>query len=421
MRVDEHEGSYRWVVVAMLWLVCLANYADRQAIFSLFPPIQTAFHLSKVELGVVGTAFMWTYAVCGPLAGWLVDRFSRKATIVAALVFWSIATAATAIVPSYTALLVVRALGGLGEAFYFPAAMSLIADYHGQETRSRAMSVHQSSVYVGSVAGGALSAWIGQHYGWRVPFPWFGGFGLLLAILLLLGLREIPRGGNRETLPVVPRMAEGENGLLALLKNGPAVAVAGIFVGANFVALIFLSWTPTYLYERFHLTLSMAGFSGTAYLQVASILGVLLGGVLADRLVRRRRGGRMLAQSLGLAAGVPFLFLTGWVHALGAVMIAIVGFGLAKGVYDANIWASLYDVVPLHQRGTAVGVMNSLGWIGGGVATVGIAYAAERYGFAVCLSATSVIYLLLALGMYGLSRRVSRDASTQVQATSKHV
>src|ERR1041384_1309887 len=133
------ERSYKWAVVAMLWFVCMFNYADRQAIFSVFPVLKTQFNLTDVELGVVGSSFMWMYALFGPVAGWLGDRFPRKMLIIGALIFWSAATAATALCHTFWQLTLVRSLGGLGEAFYFPAAMSLISDYHGSDTRSRAM------------------------------------------------------------------------------------------------------------------------------------------------------------------------------------------------------------------------------------------------------------------------------------------
>jgi MFS family permease len=403
--------GYRWWVVGMLWVVCLLNYADRQAIFSLFPPIQAHFDLTHVQLGVLGTSFMWAYALCGPFAGWLCDRVSRKRTILVALVFWSLATGATAVVRSYSGLVLLRALGGLGEAFYFPAALSLIADYHGAATRSRAMSLHQSGVYVGTVAGGTLAAWIGQWHGWRLPFVYFGAAGVLLSALLGIALRELPRGTVDLESDLPRTLGEERRPWNSLLTNKPALAVAAIFIGANFVAMIFLSWTPTFLYERFHLTLSMAGFSGVVYLQLSSIFGVLAGGWMADRLVRRQRGGRMLTQAAGLLLGAPFLFLIGWVHTLGAVMAAIIGFGLGKGIYDANTWASLYDVIPVAQRGVAVGAVNSLGWLGGGIATVGIAVAGSHFGFATCLSATSAIYLVLALGMFLLARHLRRRSA----------
>src|SRR5580698_514550 len=139
---DAQTRAYRWWVVAMLWLVCFANYADRQAIFSIFPPLQQEFSLSRLQLGILGSAFMWVYALSGPLAGWLCDRFSRRSVIIGALLFWSACTAATGVAHSFSVLVACRALSGLGEAFYFPAAISLVASYHGHATRSRAMSLH---------------------------------------------------------------------------------------------------------------------------------------------------------------------------------------------------------------------------------------------------------------------------------------
>jgi MFS family permease len=185
--------SYKWFVVGMLWMVCFFNYADRQAVFSVFPLIERRFALTPVQLGVIGSSFMWMYALFGPLAGWLCDRFSRKRLILGALLFWSAATGATALAHSYWQLVFLRALGGLGEAFYFPASMSLISDYH-RETRSRAMAIHQSSVYAGTIAGGTVSGILGQYYGWQWSFLVFGACGVLLALALWPLLRESPRG-----------------------------------------------------------------------------------------------------------------------------------------------------------------------------------------------------------------------------------
>ena len=399
-------GSYRWWLVAMLWLVCFANYGDRQAVFSVFPPLQHEFSLSLVQLGIIGSAFMWTYALFGPLAGWFCDRVSHRWTIIGALLFWSACTAATALAHGYYELVLVRALGGLGEAFYFPAAMSMLARFHGPDTRSRAMSLHQSAVYAGSIAGGGLAAWLAERHGWRHPFEVFGAFGAALVLLLALAMREPEERGAA----AAPRKT-GESfwsGVTALLGNPPALTLCAVFVGANFVAAIFLSWTPEYLYQKFHMSLALAGFNGSAWLQAASILGVVFGGVLADRLSRRNAGGRIFAQAAGLLAGAPFLFLTGWTQSAVIVLAAMTGFGAAKGIYDANIWASLFDVVPARHRGATGGLMNSLGWFGGGIATVAIAKAGTRFGFGACLSATSVIYAFLGCVLLVLSRRRGR-------------
>ena len=125
-----------------------------------------------------------------------------------------------------------------------------------------------------------------------------------------------------------------------------------VFVGANFVASIVLTWMPSFLYRKFGMSLGAAGFSSTFYLQIASVLGVISGGVLADRLARRRPGGRMMTQAIGLLAGVPFIFITGWTLSVPMLVLALAGFGYFKGLYDANIWASLHDVVPARLRAT---------------------------------------------------------------------
>ena len=304
--------AYKWWVVAMLWFVCLFNYADRQAIFSVFPLLKQEMNLSDVQLGVVGSAFMWVYAFGAPLAGMIGDRFNRKALILGGLIFWSVVTVATALSTSYWQLVLCRALEGLGETFYFPASMSMLSDYHGKETRSRAMGMHQSSVYAGTILGGALSGYMGQHFGWRSSFVLFGSLGTVLGFVLLLLLKEPQRTKSEETVEA----AAPAGGIAATLKgifaSPMAPVLMTIFVGANFVAMVFLTWMPSFLFRKFNLTLTMAGLSGTAYLQIASVLGVLTGGVLADKLVRKHPGGRMIAQCIGLAGGIPFLFLTGW-------------------------------------------------------------------------------------------------------------
>jgi MFS family permease len=436
------KSNYKWFVVGMLWFVCFFNYADRQAIFSVFEPIKSEMRLSDAELGVIGASFMWVYAAAAPLAGIVGDRFKRKTLILGGLIFWSLITVATAFSKNYTHLVVCRALEGFGEAFYFPASMSLVSDYHGPETRSRAMAIHQSSVYAGTIAGGSVAGLMADHFGWRSSFYLFGWFGVALGFALLLFLKEPQRGqaeglanpdrinllaeirallkhsrarlalplyigaslltllfvrGTTERILILVALAAA--GVLILAPTPMARVLIMVFVGANFVAMIFLSWTPTYLKRQFGMSLSMAGVSATFYLQVASMLGAITGGVLADRLAKKHKGGRMTAQAIGLFAGAPFIFLTGWTLSVPALVLALIGFGYFKGMYDSNIWASLYDVVRPERRATAVGVMNAIGWLGGGVGTYVIGVAAEKYGMSACLSANSLVYMLVGLLM----------------------
>jgi MFS family permease len=404
-------GGYRWLVVGMLWFVCFFNYADRQAIFSVYPLIGRQFSLSNVQLGIIGSSFMWMYALFGPGAGWLCDRFSRKTLILGALLFWSVVTGATAFSHSYWQLILCRALGGLGEAFYFPASMSLISDYH-RDSRSSAMSIHQSAVYVGSIAGGAVSGAVGQYYGWQSSFILFGALGVMLALLLWVLLREPERGmsekvsrGDVLAAPTVEHRTWSSlvESLKELFVSRVVLLLILVFMAANFVAVVLLAWMPTFLYQKFHMSLSMAGLNSTVYIQIASVLGVVAGGFLADSMVKRggkrKRDGRIVIQSLGLLCGVPFLFVTGWTSSVSLLILAMTGFGFFKGMYDANIFASLHDVVPVARRGVAVGTMNSLAWLAGGMAPIAIAVGAGRYGMSACISATAGIYLLVGLMM----------------------
>jgi len=426
---NQRGDDYKWFVVALLWFVCFFNYADRQAIFSVFELLKSEMHLTDVQLGIVGSSFMWVYAAAGPVAGLIGDRVKRKTLIIGGLVFWSLITVATAVSTEYSHLVMFRALEGFGEAFYFPASMSMLSAYHDKNTRSRAMSIHQSSVYAGTIAGGSVAGILGQYYGWRSSFYLFGSSGMLLGVLLLVLLREPVRTNDSadvDEISLEKATDSQRRSHFAFLKDAfrivrelfriPMVRVLTlVFMGANFVAMIFLTWMPSFLSRKFNLSLAMAGFSATAYLQIASVLGVLSGGVLADRLARTNKAGRMTTQAIGLGLGVPFIFLAGWTRTVPLVICALVGFGYFKGLYDANIWASLHDVVPPQRRASAVGLVNSIGWIGAGVAPVAIAAASDRFGMSACISANSLIYLSVAMLMlYGIQRYVRSRREEQI-------
>jgi sugar phosphate permease len=188
-------------------------------------------------------------------------------------------------------------------------------------------------------------------------------------------------------------------------------------MGANFVAVVFLTWLPTFLYQKFHMSLSMAGLNGSVYLQIASLLGVLCGGVLADKMAKKIAGGRILTQSLGLLLGTPFLFLTGWTVSVPILIVGMIGFGYFKGLYDANIFASLYDVVPVERRGAAAGIANSLGWLGGGAAPIIVAVASAHFGMSACISATAAIYLCLGIVMLIAARHLERIRAVETAIT----
>jgi len=393
--------NYKWYVVAMLWLVSFFSYADRQAISSVLPLLEKELGLSLVQLGMLGSAFAWVYGLSSPFSGNLADRIRRKLAILGGLQVWSVICAATALARTFPQLLFFRAAIGLGESLYFPAAMSLVSDFHGQRTRSFAMGSLQTSVYIGTIGGSFFAGLIGQHYGWRWSFIVFGSLGVLLGLMLTKLLVEPPRGaadvedlGVAAPKPPPNRMVLRE--FLRIIWSTPTVLLLmGAFMCANFVALVLLAWMPKFLYDRFHLSLAMAGLTAALFVQLASMVGAPLGGWLADRFRRRRIGGRIGVQLLGVVCGAPFVLLCGQTQSVLWLVVALSAWGLFKGFYDANIFASVYDVVRPEARGTAAGFMNCVGWLaGGGSAPIVIGYIAQHSSLSLAISVTAGVYLL---------------------------
>lgn len=395
--------SYKWWVVFVLWFVCFFNYADRQAISSVLPLLSKDFGFDDFQLGLIGSAFAWIYAGAAPFAGMTADRTARKKIIIVACVIWSFFTLATAWCGNFSSFVIVRALTGLAETFYFPAAMALISDFHAPATRSRAMSLHQSAVYVGTIFGSWLAAILAEKSGWNCPFLIFGPMGILLAISISRFLREprrgaadsrnpgilageIPRIAPRPAgkMPALPGEAPGEplsvpETLKIILRSPAAMFLMAAFLCANFVAFIFLTWTPKFLFDKFHYSLGAAGLTGAIFINLASAASVPFAGLLADKCVRRLSAGRMLVQLFGLLVGATFVFLVGKTASIGILILAMTCFGICKGFYDSGIFASLYDTIEPRARGTAAGLMNTVGWGGGALGPIFVG-AVSKYG-----------------------------------------
>lgn len=364
----------------MMWFICFFNYADRQATSSVLPLLSQNFGFDDFQLGIIGSAFAWIYAAIAPFAGMAADRTSRKKLITGACILWSFFTLATAWCGNFSSFVFVRALTGLAETFYFPAAMALISDFHGPATRSRAMSFHQSAVYAGTILGSWFAAIIAEKFGWNVPFLVFGPIGILLAVVISQFLQEPTRGMAENELVETP--ASIPETLKIIFSAPAAIFLMAAFLCANFVAFIFLTWTPTFLFNKFHYSLSAAGLTGAVFINLASAVSVPIAGLLADKWSRRFAGGRMLVQLLGLLAGAAFVFLIGKTESIGILVIGMTCFGICKGFYDSGIFASLYDVVEPRARGTAAGLMNTVGWGGGALGPVFVGYVSKykRHG-----------------------------------------
>jgi MFS family permease len=419
--IPQPSSVYKWLLVAMLWLVVFLNYADRQALSGTLPLIREELHLSPHEQGMLGAAFAWVYGLCSPFAGALVDRLRRSRAVVAGLHVWSVICAATAFAPNFGVLLALRGAEGLGETAYFPASVSLIAEYH-DETRSRALALHQSGVYVGIVGGTTAAAAIGARYGWRASFAVFGLTGIALGFVLRRALRDrddegrgqkaegrsAPPDGARFVSSVRSQVAAA---LREIARPAP-VALLFAFVCANAVASVLFVWLPTYVHDKFHQNLAIAGLSATVFAQLGSLLGAMTGGFAADRARTRWRSGRMLVQAIGLTLGVPFVIASGYGRSLTFVAAAFFGWGFAKGIYEANIFASMFDITSPATRGGVVGLMNMAGWLfGAGTAPIAVGYIAERTSLGAAIASTAVVYIFGALALVAAAGFVSKGTA----------
>ena len=375
-----NSNAYKWWVVLMLWFVCFFNYADRQVIYAVFPKLKEEFGFDKVQLGLIGSSFMWVYAAGAPVAGFIGDRVRRKNLILGGCLFWSFVTVVTAWCSKFWHFVTVRALEGFGETFYFPASMSVISDYHNKNTRSRAMSFHQTSVYLGTILGSWLGAWFAETIGWRLGFYFFGITGIFLALVLYKLLGEPKRGESerRSSLTSYPPLSPKET--LHVIFHTPVVPLLMCaFVCANFVATVFLTWTPTFLVEKFGFRLTTAGLSGTVFIHLASAISVPLAGMLADYFMKKFDGGRMLVQAVGLIIGAFFVFQVGNTSDTTTLILSMTVYGLCKGFYDSGIFASLYDSIEPRARSSAAGLMNTVGWSGGALGPLFVGIA-SKYG-----------------------------------------
>ena len=414
MKPLSNSAREKWIVLGLLWLVCMLNYADRQAISSLFPLLERDFGFSKAQLGLIGSAFMWVYAASAPFAGFAGDRHSRKGLILGGCLFWSVMTGLTGWCGKLWQFVSARALIGLGESVYFPAAASMLSDFHGDRTRSTALSLHQSAVYIGTIAGGGIGALLAERYGWRWAFYGFGGAGILVSLLLLIRLKEPQRGVSKD--PSFPENTElpGFFPTLRVLLSQPGVLILMLaFACANAVGSIFLIWAPTFLLEKFHLGLVAAGFSAVAAIQLASAVSAPISGVIADRLAMNLHGVRMIVQAVGLIAGSFCVVAVAWAPTMELLLAAMICFGLCKGTYDGGIFASVFEFVKPGQRASVAGLMNLLGWGGGALgplmvglfSTYGSGTQMERMSVSIAWSGAAY---LMAAGLILVSLRIYR-------------
>ncbi len=353
-------------IVLLLWIALAINYVDRQIAYSIFPALKADLGFTDARLGLIGTVFAWVYTICMPFAGRLADLYRQDRLIVASLVLFSLATIGCSTAGSASAFLTWRASIGITEALYYPAAVGLIASFHTSAARSRALGIHQSAQFAGLVVGGWYGGWMADHVNWRAGFAVAGGVGLVYAAILAW---RLPRPGERTTVTTASSFSSA---IGALAGSSCYLALCAAFFAFCSMLWVFYAWYPSHLYERFHLSMTESGFSATIYVQIACGLGVLVGGALADRLIRKHPAARLYIAAAGILASAPLGYLTFAAETLPLAKLFSTGYGFAAGFMIANIFASAYDVTASRHYGVSAGVLNSVG----GVASAGIIYLA---------------------------------------------
>lgn len=390
-----------WLVVGLLSLVALFNYLDRQMLaamkFSVMEDIPSIG--SEANWGRMLGQFKWVYAFLSPVGGYIADRFSRRFTICASLLVWSAVTWATGHVHTYEGLLMTRSLMGISEAFYIPAALALISDYHTGRTRSRAVGFHQMAIYIGVIIGG-FSGYVADapQLGWRFAFDVCGIAGILYAIPLFWFLRDAPK----TAASVQRRKKSPVQTTFELLGNFSFILLVLYFTLPALAGWVVRDWMPAILKQEFNIGQGKAGVSATLYWQVAAIFGALVGGWLADRWMHRTTRGRIYVSAVGMCFIIPALFGVGSAKTLFMAVAFLILFGVGWGFFDCNNMPILCQIVRPELRATGYGIMNLVSISCGGLADWGFGTMRDAHIplnaiFAVFASAAVVSVILVLL------------------------
>jgi MFS transporter, ACS family, D-galactonate transporter len=368
----KHTTYYPWLVVGLLWVVALLNYMDRQMLATMRPTMQVdiAELQSATNFGYLMAIFLWIYGFMSPVSGIIADRFNRKWLIVGSLFVWSGVTYAMGYATTFNQLYWLRATMGVSEALYIPAGLSLIADYHSAKTRSLAIGIHMTGLYMGQALGG-FGATIAAQFSWQQTFHVFGMVGIVYSVVLILFLKEKKWSHTAtETDAITPKnKASFFKGFGILLTNFSFWILLFYFTIPSLPGWATKNWLPTLFAGNLHIDMAQAGPLSTITIAASSFLGVIFGGILSDRWVQKNIRGRIYTSAIGLGLTIPSLLLIGFGHSLFHVIGAAFCFGFGYGMFDANNMPILCQFVSARYRATAYGLMNMTGVFAGAFIT----------------------------------------------------
>jgi MFS family permease len=363
---------YPWLLVALLWVIALLNYMDRQMIATMRPSMQ--LDIKELEqaanFGRLMAVFLWVYGLLSVFSGIVADKVNRKWLIIGSLFVWSAVTLAMGFAKTFDQLYWLRALMGFSEAFYIPAGLAMIADFHSDRTRSLAVGIHLTGVYMGQALGGFGST-ISKMYSWQQTFILFGMIGIVYALVLVFSLKDKRHRGDAETQRILIESAPQGffHGLFRLLRMWPFWIIVLYFTIPSLPGWAIKNWAPTLIAGKLNMDMAKAGPLTTISISMASLFGVVMGGYISDRWVSKHIRGRIFTGAIGLFLTIPALLLIGNANSVVSIMAAAICFGFGFGIFDSNNMPIICQFVRVDQRATAYGFLNTVGICSGALIT----------------------------------------------------
>jgi sugar phosphate permease len=396
--------GYKWELLILLCLAFFFHQGDRAIFGVVLPQIRTELNLTDSQLGMIGSVMFFTLACLMPFAGLIGDRCRKNWIITCSLIFWSSTTLFTGLTTGLIGLVMLRSVATAGgEAFYAPAAYSLLARFH-HRTRAFAMSMHQAALYIGVMTSGFLGGWIADTWGWRTAFYAFGAAGLLLGVVFVFRLKDAPK----EQVVAAPRGLNLFKGLTVIFATPSALLLTIGFTAIVFVNNAFVSWAPAMMLDKYSgLDLTRAGGYSMFVHHLPALIGVSIGGPLSDWWVLRRKTARLEMQALAMLLAVPAIYFMGMGNTLAATLCGIGVFGLFRGIYESNTHASLFEVIKPGHRSSAVAMMVMVAFLIGSLSPWYLGQTrmwwGDEHGLSYGFASLSIAYLIGA-GAVALAR-----------------
>lgn len=394
-----------WFVVALLFVVGALNYLDRTMIVTMRSSIIESIPMNDARFGLLTSVFLWVYGLFSPFAGFLADRFKRSRVIVGSLFLWSVVTWLTAHATTFEELLVTRALMGIGEACYIPAALALIVDYHKGSTRSLATGIHMAGVMVGQSLG-FVGGWVAEEHTWNSVFNIFGIIGIVYSLVLVFLLRDAPENKTEGISEIAVAKVNFFKAIKDLFCLRSFILILIFWGLMGLVGWMILGWLPTYYKEQFNLSQTMAGLYATGYLYPVSIVGLLLGGFFADRWSRTNQRARILVPIIGLSIAAPCVFAASYTNILFLAIIFFMLYGCTRMFVDSNLMPILCLVVDPRYRATGYGILNFFATIIGGIGLFAAGILRDKQiNLSLVYQVASVIIVICVLNLFLLAKQ----------------